>query len=132
MALLGLGFIRLALGFYEEAARARLLLIMVVRLTVHAHRGGVGASTDSRPESWPARTRARGGRHAADKLARIVSDRREGKGRGRLRWLRLALLGRARKQRERGGPRARERRGACGEEERADDWAIRPKTREGR
>ena len=56
MALLGLGVVRLARDFYEEAARARLLLTRVVRLAVHAHRGGVGANVDSRPESWPART----------------------------------------------------------------------------
>ena len=56
MALLGLGVVRLARDFYEEAARARLLLIRVVRLAVHAHQGGIRVSADSRPESWPAQT----------------------------------------------------------------------------
>ena len=47
---------------------------------------------------------------ATDTRAQVISDRREGRGRGRLRWLRLALLGRTRKQGERGGPRAGEGR----------------------
>ena len=55
-ALLGLGVVRLARDFYEEAARARLLLIRVVRLAVHEHQGGVGASADSQLESWLAQT----------------------------------------------------------------------------